>query len=139
MAEESGGPAHCRSRSRWKSACAASVCLPVARLPVGDPLADSPAFDWVCVQLEERSALDRLEARGTVRLALKQAGLEARNITPDQMVVILDKVLPGELLARGVSDEHALCSAISTSLKSAKLDAGGDESPDEVFRRLGGS
>jgi hypothetical protein len=102
-------------------------------------LTDSPAFDWVCVQLEERSPLDRLEARGTVRLALKQAGLEARNITPDQMGVILDKVLPSELAARGVSDEHALCTAIATNMKSAKLVSADDESPDEVFRRLGGS
>ena len=46
---------------------------------------DSAAFEWTCNELEERCSLDRLEARGTVRLALKQAGLEARSVTPEQM------------------------------------------------------
>ena len=47
-------------------------------------MADSPAFDCVCEKLEEAPPRDRLQARGTVRLALKQAGLDARSVTPDQ-------------------------------------------------------
>ena len=54
-----------------------SDILPVPGL---DLVADARTFDWVCAQLEERSSLDRLEARGTVRLALKQAGLEPRHV-----------------------------------------------------------
>ena len=104
-----------------------------------DVVADSPVFDWVCSQVEERSSLDRLEARGTVRLALKQAGLEPRNVTSEQMDVILEKVLPGELAARGIDDGQSVCSAVAVGLKSAGLDAAVGDSPDEVFRRLGGS
>ena len=39
---------------------------------------DSAAFEFACGQLETGTSLDRLAARGTVRIALKQAGLEAR-------------------------------------------------------------
>ena len=42
----------------------------------------------LCEQLESSSTLDRLEARGTVRLALKQAGLEAGQVTASQLVVL---------------------------------------------------
>jgi len=99
-------------------------------------VADSAAFDRACTELERLSNLDRLEARGTVRLALKQSGLEARTVTPDQMKVVLDKVLPGELASRGI-DDASICQTIAGGL--AGLDAGpiGD-SPDAVFERLGG-
>ena len=40
-------------------------------------MADARAFDWVCEEVEKKSSLSRLEARGTVRLALKKAGLDA--------------------------------------------------------------
>ncbi len=100
-------------------------------------MADSEAFDYVCDQLEQRTTLDRLASRGTVRIALKQAGLEARTVTPDQMMVVLDKVLPGELSSRGIDDGEAICQGFRSGVSS--LDAGsGVESPDAVFKRLGG-
>ncbi len=99
------------------------------------------AFDWVCAELESRAAVDRLEARSAVRGALEESGLEASSITVDQMRVVIDRVLPGELSARGIDDSSSLCGALRQELKSAGLSdrcaAGG--SPDEVFRRLGGS
>lgn len=101
-------------------------------------MADSAAFDFVCDQLEQQTSLDRLEARGTVRLALKQSGLEARSVTPDQMKVVVEKILPAELESRGIENAAAVCQSAMTGL--AGVDAGGaaGESPDEVFRRLGG-
>jgi hypothetical protein len=104
-------------------------------------VADAPAFDWVCAELESRTAFDRLEARAAVRIALQESGLEANSITVDQMRVVIDRVLPGELDARGIDDSSSLCGALKQGLKSAGL---GDRctaagSPDEVFRRLGGS
>ncbi len=102
-------------------------------------MADSAAFDWLCSRLEEGTSLDRLEARGTVRLALKQAGLEARSVTPDQMKVVVEKVLPDELASRGVEDGGALCARWATGLGALEADTGAGDAPDEVFRRLGGS
>ena len=100
-------------------------------------MADSPAFEWVCEQLIERSSLDRLEARGTVRIALKQAGLEARSVTPEQLAVVVQKILPSELTSRGVDTVEEVCQRILTGLRSV---AAGpvSETPDAVFKRLGG-
>lgn len=101
-------------------------------------VADSAAFDFVCEELQRDTSLDRLEARGTVRLALKQAGLEARSVTPDQMKVVVQKLLPGELSSRGIANGDDVCRKMVSGLD--RVDAGGaaGEAPDEVFRRLGG-
>jgi len=101
-------------------------------------MADAAAFDFVCEQLESQSSLDRLEARGTVRLALKQSGLEARTVSPDQMRVVVQKVLPGELATRGVEGAEALCGRLADAVARLEAAPAGD-APDEVFRRLGGS
>lgn len=98
-------------------------------------MAVSEAFDFVCAQLEEHTSLDRLAARGTVRLALKNAGLEPSSVSPDQMAVVVEKVLPEELTARGV--DGAICSTLVQGLK--RLAPGtSPETPDAVFKRLGG-
>ena len=54
-------------------------------------MADSPCFEHVCAALESETSLDRLETRGTVRLALKGAGLDAAHATPDQMGVVIGR------------------------------------------------
>ncbi|MDJ0787097.1 MAG: hypothetical protein QNK05_09855 [Myxococcota bacterium] len=100
-------------------------------------MADSQAFEFVCDQLEEKSSLDRLAARGTVRIALKQAGLEARSVTPDQMSVVVERLLPAELTSRGVEGVDELCSALRDGLGSVSS-ADAAETPDAVFQRLGG-
>jgi len=100
-------------------------------------MADSRAFDFVCEQLEEGTSLDRLAARGTVRLALKHAGLEARSVTPDQMAVVVARILPEELSSRGIESSASVCAAIGADLQH--LEAGDiAETPDAVFQRLGG-
>lgn len=99
-------------------------------------MADSPAFSWLCQELERATCLDRLEARGTVRLALKGAGLEAAAVLPDQIKVVIERLLPGELAARGVENAVEVCDRLAAGVE--RVD-GGDlaEAPDEVFRRLG--
>lgn len=100
-------------------------------------MADAQAFDFVCDQLEQATSLDRLAARGTVRIALKQAGLEARTVSPEEMNVVLEKLLPQELTTRGVEGGEAVCARIKSGL--ASLAPGRPvETPDAVFRRLGG-
>jgi len=101
-------------------------------------VASSPAFDWTCHELEMRTDLDRLEARGTVRISLKSSGLEASSVLPDQMKVVIERVLPGELVARGVDGAAEVCAHMAARVSA--VDSGRvAESPDEVFRRLGGS
>lgn len=101
-------------------------------------MADSRAFALVCEQLEEGTSLGRLEARGTVRLAVKQAGLEAGTVTPEQMAVVVARILPEELSARGIEGGAGLCASIGAALQ--QLEAGEvGETPDAIFRRLGGA
>lgn len=100
-------------------------------------MADSNAFTTLCEELESSSTLDRLEARGTVRLALKQAGLEAGAVTPSQLSVVVEKILPKELTARGIERSDSICSALASTLK-AMPDEDAGESPEAVFKRLGG-
>lgn len=97
----------------------------------------SPTFEWICAELEGKSSLSTLEARGTVRLALKQAGLEAQSVTPEQMKVVLERVMPGELESRGVDDADTICQSLIPGLSG--LRAGAElETPEDVFRRLSG-
>jgi hypothetical protein len=99
---------------------------------------DSAAFEFACDQLESRTTLDRLAARGTVRIALKQAGLEPRSVTPDQMVVVIQKILPSELSNRGVDAVEDVCQRILSGLRGVAAGAA-SETPDAIFKRLGGS
>jgi hypothetical protein len=100
-------------------------------------VADSPVFDAVADALQARAGLDALAARGTLRIALKSAGLEARSVTAAQMLVVLDKVLPRELESRGVSDSREACAALRAVARAAEQAGGAASSaPEDVFRRI---
>lgn len=102
-------------------------------------MASSAVFDFVAHELQGTASLDELEARDTLRLTLAQAGLDACSVTSEQMRVVLDRVLPDELRARGIQAPDAACRAVLLELEVARLTAEGDsaESPEDVFRRLG--
>ncbi len=72
---------------------------------------DATLFDFAADRLEHHASLDRLEARGTLRIALKAAGLEPKNLTGAQMQVVFEQLMPGELDSRGVSDVPSVCAA----------------------------
>ena len=93
-------------------------------------------FDFVAEELERRTDLAKLEARGTVRLALKEAGLDARSVSPEQMAEIVREVMPGEMRARGVEGAEEVCEAITGALKSSPVPSGTPETepPDPAFR-----
>ncbi len=101
-------------------------------------MADSPAFECICTELESQSSLDRLEARGTVRLVLKSAGLEAKSITQSHADVAISKLLPDELRARGIDDTDRICEAIKRALGQVE-DMRQADTPENVFARLGSS
>jgi hypothetical protein len=104
-------------------------------------MASSQSFEWVSEELERVTSLDRLQARGTLRLVLKKAGLDASSVTTKQMEVLLRELLPKELQSRGVEDEASACDHLLRGLRAANLsDAESSvESPEAVFERLGGS
>jgi len=95
-------------------------------------------FDLAADSLEQHSAFDRLEARGTLRIALKAAGLGPKNLTSAQLQVVFEQVMPNELDSRGISNMQDVCAAVLADLASARgatADASAT-SPDEIFRRL---
>lgn len=89
-------------------------------------MADSPVFEHACVELERRTGLDRLAARGTVRIALKGAGLDVASVNAAQMGVVLRRVLPSELATRGIEDGAAVCEAIADALAAVRFEVGQD-------------
>jgi len=95
-------------------------------------------FDFVSDELERLTKLEKLESRGTVRLALKAAGLDVRTVTTQQMVATLQKVMPNEIRARGVENGAQICQTIVTGLEAAHPSSGAVnlESPEAIFRRL---
>ena len=101
-------------------------------------MADSPVFEFVCGELERRTPLGRLEARGTVRLALKEAGLAAGAVSVREMQVVLERVLPAALASRGIENGDALCGEIRSGAARLQDGARTAETPEAVFGRLGG-
>jgi hypothetical protein len=94
-------------------------------------------FDWLADKLAAATSLSDLEARGTLRLALRAAGLEARTAGADALRVVIERVLAGELRARGVDGAESLCERLASELAAARFEAPAVESADSVFARLG--
>ena len=99
---------------------------------------DSDSFTVVADRLCELSDLDRLEARGTIRLAFKKAGVDVSCFGLDDVAAVFAKIMPGELEARGCADASATCDAIMKSLEGQVLKTPA-RSRDEIMRRLASS
>ena len=100
-------------------------------------MSTSAVFDWLSTQLSQHSTLEVIQARGTLRLALKDAGLEPRTLTKTQAQVLLAKVLPYELGTRGVSNAAQLCAELTTALKMMTFADATTEAAETIFARLG--
>jgi hypothetical protein len=107
--------------------------------PGGDDVTGSPAFEWLWRELALTTDMTELEARGTIRLALRAVGHTPALVARLPMLVVIQRVLPGELERRGVKSAPELCAQLATRLESAEL---GDptvvhDDPETVFSRLG--
>jgi hypothetical protein len=87
----------------------------------------SAAFEFATEALERETDFDRLQARGTVRLTLRQAGIDAGSVTPAEMAAVIERDLPGQLEARGVEQAHALCRRLQAELLGLEQTAGAAE------------
>jgi hypothetical protein len=107
--------------------------------PVAGKVEAPSVFDWVADAVQRQTGLGRLEARGTVRVALKEGGLTAEELTKRQAAVVLAQLLPAHLRARVSVDADGVCAAIAAELLGAEVrgETAGGETPAEVFDRLG--
>ena len=101
---------------------------------------DATLFDLAAERLEHHTGFDRLTARGTLRIALKAAGLDPKNLTGAQLQVFFKKVMPAQLKKRGVKGAEDVCAAVLANLESAggAAEDASATSPEEIFRRLTG-
>lgn len=101
----------------------------------------SSAFEWVCKELALATGMTELEARGTVRLALRTVGHSPSIVGRRPMLVVIQRVLPGELERRGVKSALDVCSRMAQRLESAELGEPtvAHEDPETIFDRLGES
>jgi len=98
----------------------------------------SSTFEWLCAELEARTPLSKLEARGTVRLVLKDVGLDPATVSAHQMSVVLQRLLGPALAKRKVERAEELCAALDREL-AAQGRQRADEPEDtayELFERL---
>jgi hypothetical protein len=98
----------------------------------------SDSFTIVADRLEELSDLDRLEARGTIRLAFKKAGVDVASFGLNDLEAVFATIMPEELEARGCDDARAICDVLVKSL-AGDIPEKGSRSRDEIMRRLGSS
>jgi hypothetical protein len=100
-------------------------------------MAESQAFEQVCQALEDTSSLSRLEARGTVRLTLKEAGLDAKAVTPAELEVVIERLLPLELESRGIANAPSVCETLRSAIDAGASPSSVKDRPDAVFQRMG--
>lgn len=98
-------------------------------------------FDVAAENLERATDMDRLAARGTLRIAVKEAGLDPHTLTVPQLRAVFEKLMPRQLEAQGVSNAAAASQAMISEIASSaeEIDIASSASPDDVFKRLGGS
>jgi hypothetical protein len=102
--------------------------------------ADSPIFEGARAALERATSFNSLQARGTVRLALKKAGLDASSVNVIGMTAVLSRLMPKELASRKIENGDAICAQLVAELKTANLaaPASDQQTPEDVFRRVFG-
>ncbi len=67
--------------------------------------------------------------------------MDAHKLTIPQFRAVFEKLMPKELDARGVADAAAICKTAVDAIErvASKTELGTSNSPDEIFKRLGGS
>lgn len=98
----------------------------------------STPFDWLSARLLESSSLGERTAggdarvremavRGTVRLALKRAGLPQKGVSSEELRAVIEQVLPELLRSRLVDDAHAICQRLAAEIRLQHFDEGEQE------------
>jgi hypothetical protein len=101
-------------------------------------MSGSPVFEWACALLENNTTMNRLQARGTLRLVLGSVGLDTATLTARQLRVVASKRLAKELRSRAIANADQLCEALTVIPPEVEQASGPlHPTPEDVFKRLG--
>lgn len=93
-------------------------------------------FDLVAEEIVKQTHLSNLVARGALRKALANAGLDASAVTQAQMSVVMARTMPLVLTKQGVADSEWVCASLAKSVLALDVETSPDESAEAAFRRL---
>jgi hypothetical protein len=102
----------------------------------GEFMSDSPVFEFVCEQVQNEAQLSRLEARGTVRLLLKEVGLDPQVVGKGAAILAVDRFLEQALRVRRVADAGPATARILKALRDSGLEDPDGEDPAAIFGRI---
>jgi hypothetical protein len=96
-------------------------------------------FDYVCREIERRTGLGAAIVRGTLRLSLKEAGLDSDSVNASQMKVVVERILPSELAAHGIEIGGEVCEHLAMRLSSERFADASDRAgaAASILERLG--
>lgn len=106
-------------------------------------MADSEDFLAVARVIERATPLNELQSRGLVRRLLKQAGLDAQDVTPQQLVAVGRSLLQEALQKNGVADAAPVigqwvdCCAKQDERARTSERLRTSNTVEEVFARMG--
>jgi hypothetical protein len=102
-------------------------------------VAEVAVFEYVCAEIERCTPLEGPVVRGTVRLALKEAGLNPESVDAGGMEVVVDKILPQELAAHRIEGIDELCARLAQTLATRQFAQPADRAgaAASVLDRLG--
>jgi hypothetical protein len=106
-------------------------------------MADSEDFMAVARVIEKTTPLNEMQSRGLVRRLLKQAGLDAQDVSPQQLAAVGRSLLREALQKNGVSDADAViaqwldCCAKQDERSRASERLRVTNTVEEVFARMG--
>lgn len=66
------------------------------------------------------------QSRGTVRLALKQVGLQPDRLSVAGLEVVFNRVMPRELRVRGFKDGELICRDLVAQLRATDFESSED-------------
>ena len=106
-------------------------------------MADSEEFMAATRVIERTTPLNELQSRGLVRRLLKQAGLDAQDVTPQQLLAVGNSLLQEALQKNGVADAAPVvsqwidCCAKQDERMRASERMRVSNTVEEVFARMG--
>jgi hypothetical protein len=99
-------------------------------------VSDSAIFELMCEHVEREARLTRLEARGTVRLLLKEVGLDPQFVDKAAAILAVERFLEPALRVRRVDEPERVTACVLQALTVSKLENADDETPEAIFSRI---